>query len=206
MLFRSRMDAVEDLLDAVHATCRMGPDGALEVVPVGGVSTPVWTIAGGDAGVLVDLRRSLSDEGVFNAAVSEGETPAGLPLIGRAYVPAGPLEWGGPFGRVPVFHNAVAQTQAGVTADASTLLSNRIAAGEVDLAVACLTHPGVQLHDPVVVVAATTAGDAALVGRVVRMRMSSAGSIPAKSMTLSVRVKVDDLEAVAARVAADRRG
>ena len=203
-----RLDAVEDLLSVIDATFRMGPDGAMEVVPVAGVG-PVWTLAGGEDGVLIALERPMSDEGIYNAAISTGETADGRPLVGRAYITSGPLAWGEeePFGRVPIFHRSPAATQAGVEADARTLLTNRVASGEVDLAITCLTHPGLQLHDRVVVVAATTAGEIPLEGRVVAMRMTSAtsdaGTTPSKKMTLAVRVSTETLEAVAARV---RRG
>ena len=201
-----RMDAVEDLLSVIDATYRMGPDGAMELVPTAGVG-PVWTLAGGEDGVLVSLSRSLSDDGVYNAAISTGETPDGRPLIGRAYIRSGPLRWGGPYGKVPIFHRAIATTQAGVDADAETLLANRIASGEVDLTVTCLTHPGLQIQDRVTVIAATTAGELPLEGRVVGMRMTSAtsdaGTTPSKTMSLRVRVSVQALESIAARV---RRG
>ncbi len=199
----SRMDAVEDLLDAVRAVHRMGPDGSLQVVPASGVG-PVWSIQGGDDGALVRLARALSDEDVYNAAVSSAETETGAPLVGRAFHLGGPLAWGGPFGRVPIFHNAIATTQAGVDADAATVLATRTDGGEVDLAVTCLTHPGVQPQDRVTVVAATRAGEQGLEGRVVGMNMRSVtvdgGTVPAKSMDLRVRVSVQALEAVAGRV------
>lgn len=201
-----RMDGVEDLLGTIQATYRMGPDGSLEIVPVTGVG-PVWTIAGGESGAQVQTLRSLSDDGVYNAAVSTGEMPDGRPLVGRAYLTTGPLAWGGPFGQAPVFHQAVATTQDGVNADARTVLETSKAAGDVDLKVTCLTHPGIQVHDLVTVVAATRVGEQPLVGRVVGMSMTSAdsdaGTTPAKSMTLIVRVTAEALEAVAWRV---RRG
>lgn len=195
----SRLDAVTDLLARLGATYRMGPDRALEVVPATGVG-PVWTLAGGDEGVLVDVARSLSDDGVYNAAVSSGETTSGHPLVGRAFLDGGPLAYGGPFGHVPIFHRSIATTQAGVVADAQTILANRQAAGEVDLSVTCLTHPGLQLHDLVTVLAPTVAGDEPIVGRVVGMSIRSAGAVPAKAMSLTVRVPVEALEAIAARV------
>ena len=198
----SRLDAVRDLLATLDATYRMGPDGSLEIVPRGGVG-PVWTLAGGEDGVLVRVRRRLSDEGVFNGVTSLGETPEGLPLVGRAVVKGGPLVWGGPYGRVPMFHRSPSQSQLGVAQDAATLLANRLQRGEVDLSVTCLTHPGVQMNDRVTVVAASTAGDQALEGRVVGMGMTSAQGTPAKRMNLTVRVSSDALEAVASRV---RRG
>lgn len=200
---QSRMDVVEDLLADVGAVHRMGPDGALEVVPESGVG-PVWTVEGGDDGALVRLARALSDEGVYNAATSTGSDPSGAPLVGRAQVMGGPLAWGGPFGRRVIFHNAVATTQAGVDADAATVLARM---REVDLAVQCLANPGVQPWDLVTVVASTRAGQQALVGKVVGMTLGSArvegGTVPAKAMGLTVRVPADALEAVAGRV---RRG
>lgn len=202
----SRMDAVEDLLSVIDAVYRMSPDGSLEIVPAAGVG-PVWTLAGGEDGVLVSLARSLSDDGVYNAAISTGQAPDGQPLIGRAYITEGPLRWGGPFGKAPIFHRSPATTQAGVDADARTLLTSRAQSGEVDLTVTCLTHPGLQIHDRVTVVAATIAGELPLEGRVVSIRMTSAtsdsGTTPSKKMTLAVRVSAEALEAVAARV---RRG
>lgn len=202
----SRADAVDDLLTVLDATHRMGGDGSLQVVPAAGVG-PVWTIAGGEQGAQVDLTRALSDEGVYNGVVSSAETADHLPLVGRAYVTGGPLAWGGPFGRVPLFHRSPATSQGGVESDARTLLASRQAAGEVDLDVTCLTHPGVQPGDRVTVVAATTAGEQPLVGRVVGMTMSAAtsdaGTTPAKTMRLRVRVPAGDLEVVAGRV---RRG
>ncbi|WP_163275323.1 hypothetical protein [Cellulomonas iranensis] len=204
----SRLSAVIGHLTDRGAVYRMGPAGELEVLPAGGVG-PVWTLAGGDDGVLVGVARSLSDDGVYNAAVSTSTAPDGAPLVGRAQLTSGPLAWGvgTAFGRVPIFHQAIATTQSGVDADARTVLASRVAAGEVDLAVTCLTHPGLQLHDRVVVLAPTRAGDAAIEGRVVAMTMrsatSEAGTTPAKAMALTVRVSVEALEAIAARV---RRG
>ena len=199
-----RMAAVADLLDMAFATYRVGPDGALQVIPVAGLG-PVWTIQGGEDGALVELERELSDAATYNGATSKGTDPTGAPLVGRAYTPSGPLAWGGPYGKVPMFHQAIATTQAGVDADAATLLANQASAGTVDLSVTCLAHPGVQLHDLVTVVAPTPAGDASLVGRVVVMSWSSAqsdaGTTPGKVMVLTVRVSADALATVAAQVA-----
>lgn len=201
-----RMAAVQDLLDMAYATYRVGPDGALQVIPVAGVG-PVWTIQGGDSGALVQLQREISDAGTYNAVTSRGTDAAGNALVGRDYTTTGPLAWGGPFGKVVAFHQAVGQTQDAVTADAVSILALQTSSGTVDLAVTCLAHPGVQPHDLVTVVAPTVAGDASLVGRVVAMSWSSAqsdsGTTPAKAMTLTVRVSTDALAAVASQV---RRG
>lgn len=198
-----RMSAVTSLLDTLDAAWRMSGERVLQVVPAKGVASG-WTIQGGDDGALISLARSLSDDGVYNGVISTGQTSDGAPLVGRAYVTAGPLAWGGDYGRVPLFHSAVANTTSGVQKDAETLLASRQAAGEVDLSVECLTHPGIQVHDIVTVIAATKAGDQSLTGRVVGMKMGSAqseaGTTPAKRMTLTVAVPRDALEAIGRRV------
>lgn len=194
----SRMDEIEDHLDRVGAVHRMAPDGSMEVIPATG-GAPVWTIAGGEYGASISTTRALSDEGVYNLAVASGEDYEGRPIIGRYLVTTGPLAATGPFGRVPIFHQSPAQTQTGVDQDAETLLRNRQAGGEVDLDVVCLTHPGIQPHDTVTVIAATTVGETPLTGRVVGMSLSG-GATPAKAMSLRVRVTAEALEAIAGKV------
>ncbi len=202
----SRTSAVGDLLDMVSAASRIGPDGALQIVPLAGVG-PVWTIQGDAGGALVDLSRSLSDNATYNAVTSKGTAADGTPLVGHAYLGSGPLAWGGPYGKVPYFHQAIATSRSGVESDARTLLAQQVTTGTVDLPVVCLAHPAIQPHDLVTVVAPTVAGDVPLVGRVVAMNWASTqsdrGVTPAKSMALKVRVSTEALEAVAAQV---RRG
>lgn len=201
-----RMDAVEDHLARLNAGCRMAPDGSFEVVSLA-PSDSVWTIAGGEEGALIEFGRTLSDEGIYNAATSTAEVDSGgqrRRLVGRAYLRTGPLAWDGPFGPAPIFHQSPAATQAGVIADAHTLLENRTASGEVVLRVECLLHPALQVHDWVTVIPATTAGDVSLVGRVVSMAtasISGSGSTPIKTMTLGVAVSTQALEAIARKVA-----
>lgn len=198
-----RMDAVEDHLARVGATYRMGPGGELEVVPQAGVG-PVWTIEGGDGEVLISLNRSMSDEKLYNAVVSTAQPDGGVDavqLVGRAYQMDGPMRWGvgTPMGRIILLHQSPATTQAGVNSDASTLLANRQVSGEVELAVTCVTHPGLQLQDRVVLVPPSMTGDHPITGRVTAMRISGAAVI-SKTMNLKVAVAVTDLEILARKV------
>ena len=73
----------------------------------------------------------------------------------------------------------------------------------MDLPVSCVAHPGIQPWDTVTVSVPTPAGDVDLVGQVSGMTLWSAGAVPAKRMDLSVRVGLDQLEALATAV---RRG
>ena len=131
--------------------------------------------------------------------VSDGS----LPLVGRAYLSTGALAYGGPFGKVPVFHQAIATTQAGVDADAATFLSTLTSAGTIDLSVACLAHPALQVHDVVTLMAPTVVGDQALTGRVVGLSWGMAGSVLSKQMKLTLRVSSDVLEAIAQKAVSD---
>lgn len=203
---KSRLDALDELADMMGARFRVGPDGALQVVPSEGVG-PVWTIQGGQGGALIGAGRVLSDADVFNHFVSTGATSDGREVVGRAFVDGGPLAWDGPFGRVPVWHESTATSVASAITDATTTRDAWLAGGEIDLPVTCLAHPGLQVNDLVTLIPPTTAGEQSLVGRVVGMVWSSVtgegGTTPGKSMDLTVRVSTDALEAVAARV---RRG
>lgn len=198
---RERMDAVEDLLAMISCTHRMTGDGQLEVVSnVPG--PPVWEIAGGDDGVMVSLRRSQSADGLYNGAVSEGATPDGRQLIGRAFETTGPLRWNGPHGRRPVFHAAtgILTTQAAVDADAVSVLAGRLRGRTVDLAVTCLPHPGLQCGDVVTVASPTVTGAEIALAGIVRktsLRGSAAGPSP---MTMTVECRYEDVQAVAAAI------
>lgn len=198
---RERMDAVEDLLAMISCTHRMTGDGQLEVYPTA-PGAPVWEVAGGDDGVMVSLRRSQSADGLYNAAVSEGATPDGRQLIGRAFETTGPLRWEGPHGRRPVFHAAtgILTTQAAVDADATSILAGSLRGRTVDLAITCLPHPGLQCGDVVTVASPTVTGAAIALTGVVRktgLRGSAAGVSP---MTMTVECAYEDVQAIAAAI------
>lgn len=197
---RERMDAIEDLLTSISATHRMSGDGQLEVYP----SAPgesVWEVAGGDDGVMVSIRRSQSSSDLYNAAVSEGATPDGRQLIGRAFETSGPLRWEGPHWRRPVFYSSpMLTTQAQVNADAKRLLSSQLQGRTVDLQVTCLPHPGLQPGDVVTVASPTVTGaEMALTGavRTINLRGGAGGPSP---MTMTVECAYEDVQAVAAAI------
>jgi len=203
----ARTDAIGDLLDMLNAVSRVGGDGSLQVLPRAGVG-PVWLIQGGDLGALIACDRQLNDTGVYNAATSKNATANGAsPIVGHAYLSTGPLAYGGPYGQVPIFHQAIATTQDGVTQDAVSYLATVTNSGTVDLDVTCLAHPALQVHDIVILLAPTVAGDQPLTGRVVAKTWGSVpdggGVVSDKSMKLKVRVTTETLEMIAERA---RRG
>lgn len=196
-----RLDAVEDLLKEVGATHRMTGDRQLEVIPVESTGWD-WEVRGGEGGVLVDVQRTQTVGGLYNGAVSEGADDDGRPLIGRAFEMAGPLRWGGPHGRVPIFHTAtgILKTQQAVDADAVTRLRGVISDRTVTLPVTCLPHPGLQINDRVLVASPNVTGaDMDLVGTVrsIDLRGSTAGISP---MKMTVECPYEDVQFVAAAI------
>lgn len=196
---RERMDAVDDLLGMIGCTHRMTGDGQLEVYSPA-TSTPVWDVAGGEDGVMISVQRSQTYSKLYNGAVSEGATPDGRQLIGRAFELSGPLRWEGPHGRNPVFHSAtgILTTQAAVDADSKSILAGQLRGRTVDLRVTCLLHPGIQPGDRVRIISPTVTGsDIELVGTVVEfnMRGSTSGVSP---MTMTVECSYEEVQAVAA--------
>jgi hypothetical protein len=188
-----RMDAVEDHLTRVRAVARMSGDAEFEVIPDTGLD-PVWEIAGGENGVLIRAASSLSSEGVFNSVVSNSTNSTNEQIVGRAYQGSGPLQWGGPFGKIPIFHQSIATTQEGVNADAESILEDRIHVGQVPLTVECLMHPGLQLHDRVTLQIPGSLDS--IVGSVRSMTAAGADGLVSKRTTLTVLVDGDAFDAL----------
>lgn len=201
---RERMDAVADLLTRIGCSHRMTGDGQLEVYPVEQTS-PVWTVQGGDSGALITSRRSQRIDGLFNAAMVEGATDDGRPLVGLAVQESGPLAWGGPHGRVPESMSATGllKTQSAVDAAAVTRLASAARARTIVLEVTCLPHPGVQTGDWVQVACPTVAGVALPVVGVVESVSRGGNARGVLPMTMSVRCDWADVQALASVV---RRG
>ncbi|HLU43588.1 MAG TPA: DUF5047 domain-containing protein [Natronosporangium sp.] len=70
---------------------------------------PLWQVRAGSGGVLVQARRSLTREGVYNAVSVRGEgadvqDPALAVVVDDG--PNSPTRWGGPFGKVPRFYSS----------------------------------------------------------------------------------------------------
>ncbi|MCM4080405.1 DUF5047 domain-containing protein [Paractinoplanes hotanensis] len=83
--------------------------GVLVIKDAPTVVEPVWTCNEGADGVLVQLSRDLSREGVYNAVVATGETlddtaPARGVVVDDD--PASPTYWEGSFGRVPRYYSS----------------------------------------------------------------------------------------------------
>lgn len=189
-----RLAAVQDLARVVGGRYRMGGDGSLEIYSLTRTA-PVWTVEGGDGGALVSLNREQARADLINGVVSTSNDPS-LEIRALATITAGPLRWDGPLKRKIARHNAIADTLAGVHADADTYLANTATLKTVSLTVLCKPHPGIQTGDWVRVAQPTINGAAYPLDGIVtnvQMKGSASGVDP---MQLTVRCALGDVQAV----------
>lgn len=189
-----RLAAVFDLVKSLNCRYRMTGDGQLEIYPLV-KQAPVWTIKGKAGGALVSLNRKQARADLINGVVSTSNDPSSE-IRALATITVGPLRWDGPFGRKITEHNAIATDQAGVQADAQTILNNTALLRTVPLSVLCTPHPGIQIGDWVRVAQPVIDGsEFPLDGLVssVELKGSPAG---VEAMALTVECALDDVQAV----------
>ncbi|WP_433793934.1 DUF5047 domain-containing protein [Actinoplanes sp. CA-252034] len=128
--------------------------GHLVIKDVPDSSAPVWTVDSGANGVLIEIGREISDEGVYNAVVASGEavdTTAPPTAVAVDANPDSPTWWDGPFGKVPRFYASPFITtaeQAQITANA--LLRTTLGVPyNVDFQ--AIVNPALEPWDPVTV-------------------------------------------------------
>lgn len=198
-----RIDAVMDLAGRAGASLRMGGNGELEVYKKS--QTPVWVVAGGDDGALINIDRSQSLDLLDNIGVVRGEQKykdaAGQdqtrPLTGIASITSGPLRVGGPHGRKPRrLESKLMDTQAAVDAAAASLITNHYESLTLDLEVTCLPNPALQVGDWVTVTQPVVNGSMVpLSGEVLKMKLQG-GSGGIGNMVLTVRCSVSQVQGV----------
>lgn len=198
-----RLNAVQDLCKRISCDYRMNGDGQFEVYPVT-KQAPVWTIAGGPEGVLVQVDRAQDLTGLYNVFVADGTTTVNnqqVPIRGIARIDAGPMAAGGPHGTYPVFYQStMLTTQAQCDAYAATMRDTQIKGLTTDLKVTCLPNPALQVGDWVTVAAPVINQQTApLVGMVKTMGLQSSGTAP-QAMTLTVECSYTDVQLAFGRV------
>jgi hypothetical protein len=126
--------------------------GVLVIEAIPDPAEPVWDVDSGEDGVLVEMGREISDEGVYNAVVVTGEAlDTETPPRAVAYDnnPDSPTYWLGAFGKVPRYYASpfiTTQSQALTTASAM-LRSNLGVPYNVDFR--ALVNPALEPLDPI---------------------------------------------------------
>ncbi|WP_127572792.1 hypothetical protein [Georgenia faecalis] len=192
-----RIDALGTLVRALGAQYRMTGDGQLHIFPAT-PGEPVWVIAPGEDGVLIDFARSYSAADFVNTVVVEGKSPDNKPLIGVAREMFGPLRTTGPHGLVPARRQSdILDTQAKVNQAAGTYLASAIRDRAIVLPVTCLPNPALEVGD--VATLSTPVGD--LTGPVETMRLSG-GAAGVNAMELGITVSFEQVQVIGSRLRA----
>jgi hypothetical protein len=106
---KERLDALTDLVTSVGKMMYWDHRGALVIRNVPDPTVPVYEVDSGPGGVLVELSRDLSRDGVYNGVVATGEAADTNPPVFAVAVDQGvnsPTLWGGRFGKVPRFYSS----------------------------------------------------------------------------------------------------
>lgn len=115
---KERVDALIDLVTSVGKMVFWDGRGILVIRDVPNSTNPVFTVNSGENGVLTEMSRSLTRDGVYNGVVATGEAADTTPPVTAIAVDNGtdsPTQWGGSFGKVPRFYSSpfiVTQPQA----------------------------------------------------------------------------------------------
>ncbi|BAL85459.1 hypothetical protein AMIS_2390 [Actinoplanes missouriensis 431] len=149
-----RYGFVDELITGLGKRWYFDHRGVLKISDLPSTATPVWTVAQGEGGVLVEASRSLSRVGTYNGVLAKGEgLDTTAPARGLA-VDAGatsPTRWGGPFGRVHrTFSSPLLTSNAAATAAARTLLKRALGLPyNVDFR--SIVNPAIEPDDPVAI-------------------------------------------------------
>lgn len=129
--------------------------GALVIKAPPSPSSPVWDVDHGKSGVLVEMSRDLTREGIFNGVVATGEGSDTSPPARAVAVDGStrsPTYWYGGFGQVPTFYSSsFITTKAQAFAAASALLARSLGAPYV-VEFGSIVNPALEVLDPIRVI------------------------------------------------------
>lgn len=146
-----RLGTLKDLVTSLGKIVYFDHTGTLQVkTPPDITGAPAFTIDAGEDGVLVQMSRALTREGVFNAVIATGEagdTTAPARGVARNLDPSSPTYYSGPFGPVPKFYSSpFLTTDAQATTAAESLLRQQLGLPyQVDLS--SIANPALEPYD-----------------------------------------------------------
>lgn len=155
-----RMAALNEVLDAWPATCRVTRSGYLLVEPLTDTGTPVMSLTDGTGGTVIKWQGTASRDGAFNCVIAQGTDPSGNQIQGVAYdtVSTSPFRVGGPFSPLIVpytMSSPLLSTVDQCRTAAATALRRLRRTASLKLAASIVPHPGLMTGD---VVSVTGAG------------------------------------------------
>lgn len=149
---RDRAAFLHELADARGKAFYFDHRGIPVVRTPPSATSPVWTASTGANGVLIDLGREISREGVYNAVVATGEaadTTAPVRAVAIDNDPTSPTYYHGRFGKVPDFYSSPLIHTAAQAATAAAALLARVVGLPYALDLTFVPNVALEPWDPV---------------------------------------------------------
>lgn len=152
---QDRYEFLNNLVTSAGKIWYFDARGALVIKTPPSTASPVWDVDHGENGVLVELSRDLTREGIFNGVVATGEgsdmsTPARSVAVNANT--RSPTYWYGGFGQVPTFYSSpFLTTKAQAFSAASSLLARSLGAPYV-VEFGSIVNPALEVLDPIRVI------------------------------------------------------
>lgn len=149
---QDRYAALLDMARSLGKVMHWDHAGVLQVRKPPNPTRPVYEVATGPGGVLVELSRSMDREGIYNAVVATGEAGDDKPPargVARDMNPASPTYWFGPFGQVPRFYSSPLLTTDGKARTAAATLLQRVTGLPYSIDFGMVPNPALEPLDPV---------------------------------------------------------
>lgn len=151
---QDRFGSIRDLITSRGKICYWDYRGTFVIRSLPDATRPVATIAAGAGGALVQLSRTITADGVYNAMVASGEGADETPPVRGVAIDSNPLSptvFGGRFGKVPEFYTSqMLTTTSQAERAAATLLRKRLGLPyTVDFQT--VPNPALEPYDPVTV-------------------------------------------------------
>jgi hypothetical protein len=126
--------------------------GVLKVVSPPDSTVPVYEVASGRGGTLVQLTRSLSRQGVYNAVVARGESADGTEPVTATVVDSNvtsPTYWNGKFGRVPRFYYSSFLSSYSQCVSAATSILQQAIGLPYSIDLSTIPNPALEPYDSI---------------------------------------------------------
>lgn len=176
----NRLAAVLDLGTILDGVPHMNADGYLAIEPNEWPAVSETLAIGPEGTVTRSGPGDWSDEKVYNQVVVRSHDDSQVRVLATDEVLAGPLRYGGPFGRVPYFASSqFVTTEEQAVAYAASLLPQVSSLPAAEFKIQCLPDPRLEVGD----VVEFPYNDETLTGRIIERILGSVGLM---TLTLTV--------------------
>jgi hypothetical protein len=129
--------------------------GILKVVSPPDPTIPVYNISYGRGGTMINLSRTLTRDGVYNAVVARGESVEGSPPVTATVVDDNvnsPTYWNGKFGRVPRFYYSSFLTTYSQCVSAATSILRQAVGLPYSINLDAVPNPALEPYDAIQII------------------------------------------------------